>query len=210
MRTKTDKRQIEYVQVSLLTPYARNSRTHTAQQVKQIAASIKEFGFTNPVLIDKDNGIIAGHGRVLAAEHLAIETVPCIRLDYLTETQRKAYVIADNKIALNATWDFEMLKLDLADISKTDIDLDSIGFTQLEVNNFLSDYDAPFELSNLEDKEATLDAEPKQSDVGYTQFSIVLSTDDKKTLLDKIAEVRSKYSLDSMAESLMTIIKSYA
>lgn len=136
MRTKTDKRQIEYVATGKLTPYARNSRTHSPQQVKQIAASIKEFGFTNPVLIDEANGIIAGHGRVMAAEHLQLAEVPCIRLEYLTETQKKAYVIADNKLALNAGWDDEMLKLELDELHGTEYDLTLLGFVDTELGTF--------------------------------------------------------------------------
>lgn len=136
MRTNSDKRQIEYVQVSTLTPYARNSRTHTPQQVKQIAASIREFGFTNPVLIDEANGIIAGHGRVMAAEHLQLDVVPCIRLDYLTEAQKRAYVIADNKLALNAGWDDELLKVELDDLQSRDYDLSLLGFNEAELGAF--------------------------------------------------------------------------
>lgn len=123
MRSKSDKRTIEYVGTSSLTPYARNSRTHLPEQVKQIAASIREFGFTNPVLIDDEGTIIAGHGRVLAAQHLQLAEVPCIRLGYLTETQRRAYVIADNKLALNAGWDEELLKLELEDLHLDNFDL---------------------------------------------------------------------------------------
>jgi len=137
MRTKTDKRQIEYVQVSTLTPYARNSRTHTQQQVKQIAASIREFGFTNPVLIDEANGIIAGHGRVMAAEHLRLDVVPCIRLDYMSESQKRAYVIADNKLALNAGWDEEMLNLELNDLHEAQFDLSLIGFEASELSTLM-------------------------------------------------------------------------
>ena len=102
------KTQIEYLALDALIPYARNSRTHNDAQVAQIAASIKEFGFTNPVLVDVDGGIIAGHGRVLAARKLGLSEVPCIRLGHLTETQQRAYVIADNKLALNAGWDAQM------------------------------------------------------------------------------------------------------
>jgi ParB-like chromosome segregation protein Spo0J len=93
-------------------PYARNSRTHTDEQVAQIAASIREFGWTNPVLLDEQDGIIAGHGRVLAARKLGAPTVPCIVLDGLTEAQKRAYVIADNKLALNAGWDEELLAIE--------------------------------------------------------------------------------------------------
>jgi hypothetical protein len=125
--------QIEIVGVERLIPYARNSRTHDDAQVAQIAASIREFGFTNPVLIDADHGIIAGHGRVLAARKLGLAEVPCIRLTHLTEIQKRAYVIADNKLALNAGWDEEALRLELGDLRAANVDLSLIGFTELEI-----------------------------------------------------------------------------
>lgn len=125
MRNKTDKREIEYVQTDKLTPYARNSRTHSTEQVKQIAASIREFGFTNPVLIDAENGIIAGHGRVMAAEHLQLSEVPCIRIGYLTETEKRAYVIADNRLGeYRNGWDLDMLAIELEAIGKDSMWLD--------------------------------------------------------------------------------------
>ncbi len=128
MRTKTDKQQIEYVQLSALTPYARNSRTHSPEQVKRIAASIREFGFTNPVLIDADGTIIAGHGRVLAAQHLQLDTVPVVRLEYMTEQQKRAYVIADNRLALDAGWDEELLRVELDTLHADGYDVAMTGF----------------------------------------------------------------------------------
>jgi hypothetical protein len=125
--------QIEELQLETLIPYARNSRTHSDEQVAQIAASIKEFGFTNPILIDDEGGIIAGHGRVMAARKLGLEFVPCIRLGYLTETQRRAYVIADNKLALNAGWDDELLALELGELEERDFDLSLTGFSEDEL-----------------------------------------------------------------------------
>jgi len=127
------KHEIERVSLELLIPYAKNSRTHSDAQVAQIAASIREFGFTNPVLIDADSGIIAGHGRTLAARKLGMNEVPCIRLDYLTETQRRAYVIADNKLALNAGWDDALLALEINDLSDMGFDIDIIGFSVDEI-----------------------------------------------------------------------------
>jgi DNA modification methylase len=128
---------IEQIKTEDLIPYARNSRTHSAEQTAQIAGSIREFGFTNPVLIDGSNGIIAGHGRVMAAQKLGLESVPCIRLDHLTETQKRAYIIADNKLALNSGWDEEMLALELADLRSEDFDLSLIGFDEAELGDLL-------------------------------------------------------------------------
>jgi hypothetical protein len=130
--------KIEILNTSDLIPYARNSRTHSPEQVGQIAGSIREFGFTNPVLIDGDNNIIAGHCRVMAAQKLGIENVPCIRLDHLTDTQRRAYVIADNKLALNSGWDEEMLGLELADLRESDFDLSLTGFNGDVIEAFLN------------------------------------------------------------------------
>lgn len=131
--------QIEQIGIATLIPFAKNSRTHSDAQIAQIAASIREFGFTNPVLIDEANGIIAGHGRVLAARKLKLTEVPCIRLAHLTEAQKRAYVIADNKLALNAGWDEAMLKLELADLKALDFDLDLTGFSADEIDALLAE-----------------------------------------------------------------------
>jgi len=120
--------KIKQTPIDELIPYASNSRTHSDEQVAQIAASIKEFGFNNPVLLDKENGIIAGHGRVLAGRKLGLKEVPTIELSHLTDTQRKAYVIADNKLALNAGWDMELLSLEMGDLENEGFDISLLGF----------------------------------------------------------------------------------
>lgn len=132
------KQEIEYLETEKLVPYARNSRTHSDEQVQQIMGSIKEFGFTNPILVDAEGLIIAGHGRTMAAQRLGMKEVPCLRLGHLTESQKKAYVIADNKLALNAGWDDEMLRLELADLQDADFDLSLTGFDDEELNALLA------------------------------------------------------------------------
>ena len=129
--------KLDRVSVETLIPYAKNARTHSDEQVAQIAGSIREFGFNNPVLVDKDNTIIAGHGRVLAARKLGLTDVPVIVLDHLTESQRKAYVLADNRIALNSGWDISMLSVELQDL-KDDIDLSLLGFDPKELDELLN------------------------------------------------------------------------
>lgn len=119
---------MERLPISRLIPYVNNSRTHSDEQVAQIAASIREFGFTSPILIDESDGIIAGHGRVLAARKLGMAEVPCIRLGHLTEAQRRAYIIADNKLALNAGWDEELLAVELSSLREVGFDLGLMGF----------------------------------------------------------------------------------
>lgn len=131
--------RIERLPISALVPYARNSRTHSDEQLAQIAASMREFGFTNPVLIDEQGGIVAGHGRVMAAQRLGMAHVPCLRLAGLTQAQRRAYVIADNQIALNAGWDDAMLRLELADLQAADFNLDLLGFDADRLDELLAD-----------------------------------------------------------------------
>lgn len=128
---------VVYRATEALVPYAQNARTHSELQVRQIADSIEEFGFTNPVLIDEGDGIIAGHGRVLAAKLLGREEVPCIVLEHLTEAQKRAYVLADNKIAANAGWDTALLAVELGALKDAGFDLDVIGFDPLELKDLI-------------------------------------------------------------------------
>tara|TARA_R110000868_G_scaffold157481_1_gene384767 strand:- start:901 stop:2067 length:1167 start_codon:yes stop_codon:yes gene_type:complete len=122
-----------------LIPYARNSRTHSEDQVTKIASSIKEFGFLNPIIIDGENGIVAGHGRVMAAKKLGLTELPCIEASHLTEAQKRAYVIADNRLALDAGWDNDLLKIELQDLNSEGFDLSLTGFDLSEISAFLED-----------------------------------------------------------------------
>jgi len=142
--------QIVQRKIEDLIPYVKNSRTHSEEQIAQIAASIKEFGWTNPVLIDGDNGIIAGHGRVMAARKLKFKEVPTIELKDLTETQKKAYIIADNRLALNAGWDNEMLTIELNDLLADGFALDILGFDPKELGALLE----PEVVEGLTDEDA--------------------------------------------------------
>jgi len=153
----TQNRKLEWRSVSTLIPYARNSRTHSDEQIAQIAASIKEFGWTNPILIDGDNGIIAGHGRLSAARKLGHEEVPVIELKDLTETQRKAYIIADNRLALNAGWDNEMLTIELNELLADNFALDILGFDPKELAALLE----PDVVEGLTDEDAVPDIPDK-------------------------------------------------
>lgn len=129
-------RRYENVPIKDLKPYKNNARTHSEKQVEKIANSIQEFGFINPVLIDSDYGIIAGHGRVLGAESLGMVEVPCLFIEDLTEEQKRAYIIADNKLALDAGWDYDLLKIELDELSDLDFDITLTGFdTDWEYDN---------------------------------------------------------------------------
>jgi ParB-like chromosome segregation protein Spo0J len=141
---------IEHIATAELIPYARNARTHSDQQIAQIAGSIQEFGFNAPVLIDSQNGIIAGHGRVLAASLLKLESVPCVRLSHLSDAQKRAYILADNRIALNSGWDEAMLANELQDLHADDIDLGLTGFDPDELSKMLG-----FEAGEVEPPESS-------------------------------------------------------
>ena len=169
--------QIEQLRVEDLIPYVNNSRTHSDEQVMQVASSIKEFGFTNPILIDNDGGIIAGHGRLLAAKKLDIDEVPCIRLGYLSEAQRKAYVIADNKLALNSGWDNDLLKIELMQLDSIDFDLNLTGFDLSELANIFDPVTEEIEL-----KEQT-----------YSEtFNIIIECDDEQNQESIYNELQEK------------------
>ena len=129
---------IQRRQVSALIPYIRNARTHSPEQIAQIAASIREFGWTNPILVDGHNGVIAGHGRLLAARQLGFDEVPVIELAHLNDAQRRAYVLADNRLAENAGWDTELLRLELGELQLMDIDLGLLGFGDAELQDLLA------------------------------------------------------------------------
>jgi ParB-like chromosome segregation protein Spo0J len=132
-------RQIEYVPIALLRPWDRNARTHSRKQIQQIAESIQTFGFTNPVLIDAKSAILAGHGRVEAARLLSMDEIPCVRLESMTPAQKRAYVLADNKLALNTGWDEDILGEELSALLEMDLDFDIgvTGFSIPEVDNLI-------------------------------------------------------------------------
>ena len=154
--------QINYKSTEDLIPYANNSRTHSDDQINQVASSIKEFGFTNPVLIDEQGGIIAGHGRVMAAKKLGLAEVPTITLEGLTKAQVKAYVIADNQLALNSGWDVDTLKLEIETLQELDFDIDLLGLMGDEIKTIL---DQPSFDPGTEEEQGKLDQlDPKYID----------------------------------------------
>jgi ParB-like chromosome segregation protein Spo0J len=167
--------KIQDVAVNKLIPYAKNSRTHSDQQVAQIAASIKEFGFRNPILVD-GVGVIAGHGRLLAAQKLGLDKVPTIDCSDMTESQKKAYIIADNKLALNAGWDNDLLKLEIGDLQDENFNIDLLGFDVSELNftevdySILDDEDVSKQLSDMANgvrKAIQIEFEPEHYDEAF-------------------------------------------
>lgn len=168
--------QIKEIAVNKLIPYAKNSRTHSDQQVAQIAASIKEFGFRQPILVD-GLGIIAGHGRLMAAQKLGLEKIPSIDCSDMTPSQKKAYIIADNKIALNAGWDNDLLKLEITDLQEENFDIDVLGFDISELNftaevdyGILDEEDVSQQLSDMANgvrKAIQIEFEPEHYDEAF-------------------------------------------
>ena len=175
------------IHTSELIPYARNSRTHSDEQVTKIAASIKEFGFLNPIIVDGENGIIAGHGRVMAAKKLGIDELPVIEASHLTEAQRRAYVIADNRLALDAGWDDEMLRVEFAELAEADFDLTLTGFNLDEIDALDFDDDAEAEMPELADG----DKEP------YQQKTFTLHDEQAAIVDDAITLARTNPTADT-------------
>lgn len=150
-------KRIEMWPIDRLVPYDRNSRLHSTEQVAQVASSIVEFGFTNPILVDSNDGIVAGHGRLAAARELGLPEVPVVVLDHLSDRQKRAYVIADNKLALNASWDVDMLAMEVEALREEEFNLDLLGFTEAELeglakDGWASDMDA---IDKIEEKDST-------------------------------------------------------
>lgn len=158
--------EIKIIKTCELIPYAKNSRTHSQEQVAAIAGSIQEFGFTNPILVGPDSMVIAGHGRLLAASMLRLAEVPCIVLDHLTKTQARALVIADNKLALNAGWDDEMLALELEDLAALDVDMDLLGFSEGELGELMvSETEGLTDKDEIQDLHDDIDPKTRPGDI---------------------------------------------
>ena len=151
MKSKPEFPDYKKLSVADLVPYARNSRTHSPQQVDKIAASIREFGFLNPIIVDGRNGIVAGHGRVMAAQKLGLSELPVIDASHLSEAQKRAYVIADNRLALDAGWDNEMLRIEIGDLLDLDFDVSLTGFDSAEIAAFSFDDDSETDMPALKD-----------------------------------------------------------
>lgn len=148
--------RFEKVNIDKLVPYVRNARTHSKEQILQLRAFLREFGFVNPVIVDKDLNIIAGHGRILAAKEEGITEVPCVFAEHLTEAQKRAYIIADNRLAMNAGWDMEMLSVEISELQGVDFDLSVLGFDEAELSKLMGD------IEDVKDDDFDVDEELKK------------------------------------------------
>lgn len=154
--------RFEKVNIDRVVPYTRNARTHSKEQILQLRASLREFGFVNPVIVDKELNIIAGHGRILAAKEEGITEVPCVFAEHLTEAQKRAYIIADNRLALNAGWDAEMLSVELTDLQGADFDFSLLGFDDAELNKLMGG------MEDVKDDDFDVDGELKKPSITKT------------------------------------------
>jgi hypothetical protein len=186
-----DSRALVMVPIEELAPYEKNARTHTDEQVTQIVESIKEFGFTAPILIDGDKGVLAGHGRLMAARFLEMKEVPCVMLSHLTAEQRRAYILADNKLALNAGWDLDLLAVEIEALKLADFDISLLGFSQHELDQLTAgDWGADFGDPTEKDGEHTEGIEAK--------IVIKCGSIDKEELVNVIKEAVELSGIDGV------------
>lgn len=225
--------KITYVAPDSLTAFSGNARTHSENQVAQIAESIRQFGFVNPVLVDEAGGVIAGHGRLMAAAMLGMEQVPVIRIGHLSERERRALVLADNKIALNAGWDLSKLSSELDALIDMGFDVGLTGFDEQEIDALLRDdagvlptnwypeMTAPEPVSRAAIKselsgdnapasdsgQMASDSGPKASDDDYSRFGLVMLHENKIALVEVLNEIRDSYQYDKLEDAVMHLVR---
>jgi ParB-like chromosome segregation protein Spo0J len=208
---KDSKLRVEYKPIKQLLPYARNARRHSDKQVQQIAESIKQFGFTSPVLLDGENGILAGHGRVLAALLLNLEQVPCINLKHLNEQQKRAYVIADNKLALNASWDMDLLAEELHALKGLDFPVTMIGFSDDEMSRLADDLDEKrmAKLAAANNPPSSNNAGVGKDEADYLPLSVMLRADQRELVYRAIRLAKENQQLAHTHDALTFICRRY-
>jgi hypothetical protein len=191
--------KIEQIPTEKLIPYARNAKRHDAAQISKIAGSIREFGFNAPVLIDRNNGIIAGHGRVMAAQKLELKDVPCIRLGHLTDTQRRAYILADNRLAeIGGGWDMEMMKLEISDLIDADINFESIGFSDSELEELVQSTATPDIGAQM-----SVETQNEYLNGGVKKFEIYVEIDRYDEVKNMLDTVGAANDLDNNTDILL-------
>lgn len=183
--------ELKLIDIDELIPYANNARTHSKDQINKLRSSLREFGFINPILIDKDYNILAGHGRVMAAREEGIKEVPCVLVEHLTEAQKKAYILADNRLAMDAGWDDEMLALELENLKELDFDMDLTGFDAAEIDELFSNIHDKDVQDDDFDVDAALAEEPisKQGDIWLLgRHRLICGDSTKAEIYEKLME----------------------
>ena len=194
--------KIELWNLERLKPYEKNAREHSPEQIAQIAASITEFGFLNPILVDSKDGIIAGHGRLSASKELALDVVPVVVLDHLTEAQKKAYILVDNKLAENATWNESLLQEEIVALNLQDFDITVLGWDEDEIREIM-EYDAAFGEGEGEGEGRGLGGEP------VIQYNIIFDNEQQQQIwFDFLKDLRRTQSDDTtIAEKIINFIE---
>lgn len=202
--------KIEQIDIDKLIPYANNAREHSDKQIAEIAGSIRAFGFNNPILIDKDNTVIAGHGRLFAGMKLELKKVPCIRLEHLSETEKQAYILADNKIALNSTWNLNMLDFELKSLQDKEVDLALLGFSAEDLSRLADDKDQQRLDQMVAD--AGIDDDVDTSDRPDTEMfplSIMLEHEQRDTVFKAIRKAKEENDFENSGQAIWLICKEY-
>lgn len=197
----TKAKNIELLALDALTPYDKNARLHTRSQIEKIAKSIAAFGFNNPILIDSDQGIIAGHGRLEAAKFLGLESVPVIRLDHLSDKERRAYILADNRLADLSQWDEELLGQEVAALQEAALDLDAMGWTEDELEALIAGLD------DIEPTEDDLSSISDESEPETKSFRFEFDVTDHAELSEMLDTLRRRYKLDDAAETFEHLVR---
>ncbi len=194
--------KIELWNLERLKPYDNNAREHSPEQVAQIAASITEFGFLNPILVDSNDGIVAGHGRLSAARELALDVVPVVVLDHLTEAQKKAYILVDNKLAENASWNEELLQEEIVALNLQDFDISILGWDEDEIREIM-EYDSAFGEGEGEGESRGLGGEP------VIQYNIIFDNEQQQQIwFDFLKDLRQSQPDDTtIAEKIINFIE---
>jgi len=196
--------RIEYLPVEKLRPYERNARTHSDAQIDAIAESIRQFGFNAPVLIDDDDGVIAGHARLAAARKLGLDTVPCVRLLHLSDAQRRAYILADNRLAEMAVWDVPLLSLEVSDLILEDVDLSFLDLDEL----LPAENDFPVEDDGEEDTPATKTKQPKPAETKPAPITYPLLVNLPRAAYEKLKLLRKRMG-GTWSDVLVKLIEDY-
>ena len=197
----TKAKNIELIALDALTPYDKNARLHTRSQIEKIAKSIAAFGFNNPILIDSDQGIIAGHGRLEAAKFLGLESVPVIRLDHLSDKERRAYILADNRLADLSQWDEELLGQEVAALQEAALDLDAMGWTEDELEALIAGLD------DIEPTEEDLSSIADESEPETKSFRFEFDVTDHAELSEMLDTLRRRYKLEDAAETFEHLVR---
>lgn len=229
------KLKVTYVPTESLRAYTKNAKEHSQNQVLEIARSIQQFGFTNPIIVDDLREVIAGHGRLLAALHLGLDQVPVVQLSHLSESQKRGLRLADNRIAQNSSWNYDLLRTELQELDNLEVDLTGLGFSDGEIAQWVRSLDnlelpkvksESFSIPQAPEPAPTIPAPepaavwaepmnpspasaPKATDDGYSKFELIMEHSNKINLVECLDDIRSDFSYEKIEDALMHLVRHY-